>query len=326
MADYSEIFTLDEDGYDDGGFNDPLDTVDQREETEKKGENPDESNADIQPDGTDDQQSTEDVGSDDNDDNIGDTGEPETGEEPTEEPSKEPEPEPSQQAIIDKLVATIAKQSEQLATLQQMSTTERVQPREAIEEPLEEPQFSVEEWELDPKKCTEAVVEYREKIKEREDTAKAEEYAREQTVRQAELTQAHEIGWATVVKAMPELNTNEATPLRMRYAQHFEKYKNDPLGTIKAMHDLENDPVAATLHQKAAPAAAEPDTDLSAMAKEKERQKRVVNGTMHGRGKGGGQQKVSLTPQQESARRFMGVSKESYLETLKAMGMNEGGE
>ena len=335
MADYSKIFTLDDEEDILGGFNelDAPDISDSEPDKDKdttpdgkETKDADTENADIDTDSKSeaDQEGTGEGEIDDKKDDIDDTNSQSV------DTNAEPAVSSEQQAMIDKLVATIAKQSEQLATLQQVAISDKDKPAKLIEEPLEAPQFSVEEWELDPKKCTEAIVEYREKIKEREAAKEADRFAREQAAKQTELAQAHEIGWATVVKAMPELNTNEPTPLRMRYAQHFEKYKGDPLGTIKAMYDLENDPVAATLRQSSQPAGnantvGNTNDNNTRGVPDNERQSRVVQGTMHGRGKGGGQQKISLTPQQESARRLMGVSKESYLETLKAMGI-EGGE
>ena len=227
------------------------------------------------------------------------------------------------------LIGVIAKQTEQINTL-----LESNKPKEPAPEPPAKPEFTQAEWEDNPAQCTQSMYEYNREIETRteaEHTAQATAHDQEQL---GKIQAAHNEGWAAVLEAVPALNTNESTPLRSMYAQHFEAVKNDPMGTIKAMNALKKDPRAQEYLKPAPikdpapeqiPASQQAPADLEAAkvkgaADEKARQSRVQAGVMHGSGKGGGQQKIALTPAQRSAAHQFGVSEESYAASLKAMG------
>lgn len=225
------------------------------------------------------------------------------------------------------LIGVIAKQTEHINTLLEASKTKEPDP-----EPPAKPEFTQAEWEDNPAQCTQAMYEYNRDVdakSEAERTAQANAQRQKQV---GKIQAAHNEGWKAVLEAVPALNTNENTPLRSLYAQHFSKVNGDPMGTIKAMNALKNDPRAkAFLTPANAPAKAEPKPPgqtaqsieaarAKGAADEKARQSRVQSGVMHGSGKGGGQQKIALTPAQRSAAHQFGVSEESYAASLKAMG------
>ena len=235
----------------------------------------------------------------------------------------------------NQLVALMAKQQEQINTLTAVNQ-KLAEPKAPVKEPgpLVKPEFSAAEWEDNPEACTDALYKYNRTIEKQQEQAQAHEQQEQTRQQTTQLQQAHNTGWNTVLKVMPELNTNEPTELRNIYAKHFAAVKGDPLGTLKAMNAMEKDPRAqailkearADVQAKEPVTNAEPTAAEVAAAKakgaadEKARSSRVKAGVMHGSGKGGGQQKVSITPDQHRAAQQFGVSDEAYMESFKAMG------
>lgn len=236
----------------------------------------------------------------------------------------------------NQLVALMAKQQDQINTLTAVNQ-KLAEPKTPVKEPkpLVKPEFTAAEWEDNPQACTDALYQYNRTIEKQQEQAQAHEQQEQARKQTSQLQQAHNTGWATVLEVIPELNTNEPTELRNLYAKHFEAVKGDPLGTIKAMKALREDPRAKTILSEAraattdtpdaatqqAPTAAEvAAAKAKGAADEKARSSRVRAGVMHGSGKGGGQQKVSITPDQHRAAQQFGVSDEAYMESFKAMG------
>jgi hypothetical protein len=229
----------------------------------------------------------------------------------------------------------IAKQTEQINTLLEVNKrlTEKAtaQPEPQPEAPAK-PQFTAQDWEDNPEACTDAMIEYRESVKSFEQQTQEKQQQTVQQKTQAELKAMHEADWSEEVQENPFLNNPQ---VRQTWSQIFYSgLHKKPDGVLRATRELRRQAKqrGVDLNQfvpgqekPAEPEKKAPEIDPAEAARkgaedEAARQKRVKQGTMHGGGKGGGQQKVSLTPAQIAVAKKMNITDmDLYAKTIQAM-------
>lgn len=257
----------------------------------------------------------------------------EKAEEVKDEGEKEETPEPDEpekktQFDVDQFAAMIAKQTEQINTLLEVNKklTEKAtaQPEPQPEAPAK-PQFTAQDWEDNPEACTDAMYDYRKQIEAFEQQTQEKQQQTVQKQSESELKAQHEADWAEEAQENPFLNDPR---VRQTWSQIFYSgLHQKPDGVIRATRELKRQAKLNKVDLNQYVPGQKPDepADPAEAARkgaedEAARQRRVKQGTMHGGGKGGGQQKVSLTPAQiEVAKKMNITDMDLYAKTIQAM-------
>jgi len=291
-----------------GGFNDPLTGEPPPQETQTKEDNPDEAAADES----------------EKAEAAGDQGDQEPGAQTEETPETIDyaqllkESEEKRRAEISALTGQIQTLSSTVAQLQQKPEPETKEEEDPVfEMPTDE------ELANDPRGALARVMEQRDAAwQKRLDKALTDKIGEAERTRteQANIQSQQQKAWQTSVALCPELD-QEGSEVRNTMAQVYHQggLKDVPMGPFYASA------VAMVIHGKVpqqGEAAATDKAREEGAALERTRQDRVKKGAMHGGGKGGGQNKVQLSPEHRAAARNIGVSEKAYAEALQEMGVS----
>ena len=266
-----------------------------------------------------------------------DNAEPASTDEGNKEPDKAPEIDPAEQRWHE-TIAMIAKKDSQIETLvdQVRALTETVvKPKEepAAPQPPQKPTFTAAEWEDDYDGCTNAVIDYRERLKEFNSELERTQVQAEQQKTVSNIQAIHQKDYADECEELPALTDPKIKQVFANiYYDPNNRFNTKPDGVFRAVKELkrqakERKVDLATFAPGYTPPSSTPPADSQAQQAEAEkiksdeaaRKNRVAAGAMHTGGKQSKDISTTLTAAQKDAARKFGVSEDVYAKTLAAM-------
>lgn len=227
----------------------------------------------------------------------------------------EPEPEETKPDPTEDLRRTIALQQQQMAAInQRLQQMQNQTAQQQVKPEEQEPPLPTEDdWAEDPTRATQMVSAreqfgFENKLRQRE---------QERTQQQAVNERTNQ-SWNAAVQMNPALGQDGSEDrhlFQQIYHNPDNKLVGNPVGPLLAAGM-----VRMIQQAKSAPEQTQQATQAG-IQQERSRQARVKGAVMHGSGKGGGQTKVTgLSPEAAQAARDLGLSPESYMESMKELG------
>jgi hypothetical protein len=233
----------------------------------------------------------------------------------------------------------LAKKDVQIETLvdQVRALTETVvKPKEepASPQPPQKPTFTAAEWEDDYDGCTNAVIDYRERLKEFNSEAERTQAQAEQQKTVSNIQAIHQKDYADECEELPALTHPK---IRQVFANIYYDPKNQfntkPDGVFRAVKELkrqakERKEDLATYAPGYTPQASNPAADAAQSQQaaaeklksdESARKARVEASVMHTGGKQSKEVSTTLSAAQKDVARKFGISEDVYAKTLAAM-------
>lgn len=252
---------------------------------------------------------------------------------PVEKEENKPVIDPAEQRW-NETVAMISKKDEQIAVLvdQVKALTETVvKPKVEAEtpHPPEKPSLTAADWEDDYEGCTNIVLDYREKLKEFNETTERERTQTEQQKESSNIQAIHQKDYAEECDELPALTDPKIKQVFANiYYDPASKLNTKPDGVFRAVKELKRQAkergVDLTTFGKTKepdkPAAPPTPDPIKIAEDEAARKARVSISAMHTGGKQSTDGKAApLTAAQIDVARKFGLNPEAYAKTLAAM-------